>query len=351
VATQLRAAGYATGIFGKWHLGKHPDSNPVHHGFDIFRGLTCGCGDYFSHLDREGHADWWHNTQQVSEQGYTTEVLTEHAVQFIREHKDQPFFLYVPHLAIHFPWQAPEDRMLGVRKPGVDFSSSEPGPQSKLGPHSPEEIPSVVIRMIESLDQSVGRICETLRQQGLAENTLVVFTSDNGGYLGYGDSYRHGVSSNGVLRGQKGDVYEGGHRVPLILEWPGRIEPGTVATQTVLTMDLSPTFLDIAGIRHPDSQSRIPFDGRSMLPLSSVSNSDSERTLFWRHGGIRGKKAVRRGPWKLVIPTPGATPELYQLESDISETRSVADDHPEVAATLLSALSEWERSLLHNPKP
>lgn len=345
MATRLGEAGYAAGVFGKWHLGKHPAANPIRHGFDEFRGLVCGCGDYFTRLDRNGHADWWHNDQPATERGYTTSLITEHAVRFIESHRDRPFFLYVAHLAIHFPWQTPDDADLEVRRPGESFTSNNPGPQSKLGPHPPEKVGAVVARMIEELDGSVGRIVAALRASNLEGRTLVFFTSDNGGYLGYARHYRE-ISCNGPLRGQKGDVYEGGHRVPAIAWWPGRIEPGSVTGATTLTMDLFPTFLELAGLEPPPADSPSPLDGASLAPLLLRGDALPERTLFWR---IRDRKAARRGPWKLVM-SPGRAAELYNLADDIGETRDLAADHPERVVELRSALADWEQCVKDPPR-
>ncbi len=338
VASRLGEAGYATGVFGKWHLGKHPAANPIHHGFDEFRGLSCGCGDYFTRLDRNGHADWWHNEQPATERGYTTSLITGHAVRFIQLHRDEPFFLYVAHLAIHFPWQTPDDGQLEVRRPGESFTSSDPGPRSKLGPHPPEKVGAVVSRMIEELDASVGRIVAALRASNLEGRTLVFFTSDNGGYLRYARHYRE-ISSNGSLRGQKQDVYEGGHRVPAIAWWPGHIEPGAVTDATSLTMDLFPTFLALAGLEPPPADSPNRLDGTSLAPLLLRGDALPARTLFWR---IRDRKAARRGPWKLVMAS-GRAAELYNLEADIGETRNLAADHPERVVELRSAVADWEQ--------
>ena len=148
-------------------------------------------------------ADWWHNAAPTEEDEYTTTLVTQNAVRFIESHRKQPFFLYVAHLAIHFPWMTPEDD--GFRQPGGSYLGVEPGPKSKLGPHTPDEVGDVVGRMIEELDGSVGRIVAALREASLERRTLVVFTSDNGGYLRYPGGWNE-ISSNGALRGQKTDV-------------------------------------------------------------------------------------------------------------------------------------------------
>ena len=341
VAQHLRAADYATAVFGKWHLGKHPASNPIHHGFDEFRGLLCGCGDYFTRIDRDGYKDWWHDDRREREDGYTTTLITDHAVRYMEANRERPFFLYVAHLAIHFPWQTQEDGGLEVRRPGESFTSNDPGPRSKLGPHAPEATGAAVRRMIEELDRSVGRIVAKIRELGLERRTLVFFTSDNGGYLRYATQYTE-LSSNGPLRGQKTEVWEGGHRVPAIAWWPGRIEGGSLTDETALTMDLVPTFLELAGIGQPPADSPNSLDGVGLLRLLVRREALPLRTLFWREsGGARGK-AARSGPWKLVVPRPDGAPELYNLAEDIGETRDRAAEEPGRVEALLAELAAWE---------
>jgi arylsulfatase A len=343
MAKYLKQAGYSTGFFGKWHLGNHHSANPVLHGFDEFCGLMSGCGDYFSKLDRFGYRDWWHNDKLVFQEGYTTNVITDNSVNFIKENKNNPFFLYVAHLAVHFPWQTPEDGNLETRKEGEDFTGNYPGPNSKLGPHQPDDIPEILIRMIQELDSSVGRIISTLRELGLDRNTLIFFTSDNGGYLSYSGNTWPVVGSNGPLRGQKSQLYEGGHRVPAIAWWPGKIPALSVTGQTVMTFDILPTVLDILEIEFPEKGGPNAFDGTSILPLLLRGESLQPRTLFWM---MRNQKAVRNGQWKLIIPGAESKPELYNLYYDIGETNDLADDYPETVSKLISELESWENDVI-----
>ena len=342
IAEYLQKTGYTTGIFGKWHLGKHPSGNPVLHGFDEFRGFTCGCSDYFTKIDRNGYRDWWHNDELEFQEGYVTDVITDNSIDFINTNKDRPFFLYVTHLGIHFPWQGPDDGHLETRREGEDFSGNNPGPQSKLGPHSPEQITSVLIEMIEAVDKSVGRIIESLHKEGLSENTLVFFTSDNGSYLNYDGNLWPYVGSNGPLRGQKTDLYEGGHRVPAIAWWPGQIPALSVSDQTVMTFDLLPTFLDLLNIEYPPEDGQNAIDGISILPLLLNGQPLTQRTLFWR---FREKKAVREGKWKLVIAKKGSSPELYNLHNDIGESVDLSFEYPQVTVQLMEKFVEWEKDV------
>ncbi len=343
MAQYLSEAGYVTGIFGKWHLGKHQSGNPVFHGFDEFRGLTCGCSDYFSKIDRNGYRDWWHNDKPDFQKGYITEIITDNSINFITANKNKPFFLYVAHLAIHFPWQGPEDGNLETRGEGEDFTSNYPGSQSKLSPHPPEKVPSTVIEMIETLDKSVGRIMESLKDQELDRNTLVFFTSDNGGYLNYNGDVWPDVGSNGPLRGQKAQVYEGGHRVPAIAWWPGHIPALSVSGQTVMTFDLLPTFLELLEIKFPSPCGPNAIDGVSILPLLLEGESLAPRTLFWRMWD--SGTAVRRGRWKLVIPGKDRKPELYDLEKDIGESNDLAFQYPKIISELEAELDNWEKDV------
>ena len=210
IAEYLSNYGYATGIMGKWHLGRDSSANPIFHGFDEFKGSMGGSIDYFTKIDRNGYKDWWNNEKLSFQDGYNTKVITENSIDFIESNKHKPFFLYLAYTAIHFPWQTSEDYNLETVQEGEDFSSTYPGPHSKLGPHPPEQIPSVVIKMIEKLDESIGRIIATLQKQGIDKNTLVFFTSDNGGYINYNGNTWPKVGSNGSLKGQKGQLYEGG---------------------------------------------------------------------------------------------------------------------------------------------
>ena len=228
IAELLKKNGYATGCFGKWHLGYQAPLLPTRQGFDVFRGLVSGDGDFHTHVDRSGNKDWWRNEEIVMDKGYTTDLLTKYSVDFIEAHRDAPFFLYLPHLAIHFPWQGPDDPP--HRTPDKTWHKDKWGVIPDRGNVAPH-----VKAMIESLDTSVGAIIAALRKWDLEKDTVVVFTSDNGGYLTYGKDFRN-ISSNGPWRGQKMELYEGGHRVPMIVSWAGRILPGVTTKSDIPTI-------------------------------------------------------------------------------------------------------------------
>jgi len=191
--------------------------------------------------------------------------------------------------------------------------------------------------MIESLDRNVGRLVDTLERLDLTSHTFVFFTSDNGGYLRYGGKYEGQISSNGALRGQKSDIHEGGHRVPTIAWWPGRIQPGGVSHETAMTMDLMPTYLELAKLELPPKESPGALDGVGLSAMLFENRPLSARSLFWRKGNAQ---AARHGRWKLMRTRESAA--LYDLEEDIGEQRDVSADHPEVVTLLEAALASWE---------
>lgn len=322
----LQKAGYATGAYGKWHLGLWPPFTPRSHGFDDFVGLLSGDGDHHSQVDRSGRADWWHNDEPLRETGYTTDLVTRHALAFIDRNRAKPFFLYVAHLAVHFPWQGPHDR--ADRQVGGNYDGD-----AKFG--SREDKRAAFREMVEAFDGSVGRIVGRLRELGLEKDTLVIVASDNGGYTVDRGGYV-GVSSNAPWRGQKAEFYEGGHRVPAIFSWPGRIAPQRLSDATVMTMDLLPTVLELAGV--PQPVGAYASDGVSLVPHLFRETPLPERMLFWRRGDTR---AVRSGDWKLVA-NRSEPKELYNLRTDPSEQNDLSAREPERTAELWRAVSAWE---------
>ncbi len=327
IAELLKDHGYATACFGKWHLGYRPPWLPPNQGFDEFRGLASGDGDFHTHIDRSGNPDWWHQNQIEMEPGYTTDLLTKYSVDFINRHRGRPFFLYVPHLAIHFPWQGPTDPP--HRQSGKSYHDDKWGTIPNPGNVRPH-----VKAMIESLDHSVGEIVAALQNCEVDKNTLVIFTSDNGGYLTYGNQFRN-ISSNGPLRGQKTELYEGGHRVPTMISWPGKIEAAVVDAIGHST-DLLPTLATLAGV----PSAKFSTDGVDLTRLLLGGEPLPSRTLFWRAGS---EHAVREGPWKLHVE--GDRTELYNLDNDLGEQRNLAEANPRVVKQLSEAYTEWENAV------
>lgn len=319
-AETLRHHGYATGMYGKWHLGERTEYSPSQQGFDDFRGIRTGDSDYQSHVDRRGKPDWWHNDSLAPEAGYITDLITRHSIEFIERNRQQPFVLYVAHLAVHFPWQGPRDK--AARVAGVNYWDTD----AKLGTNRTDPR-AAYAEMLRELDNSVGAILGKVKALGLEQNTLVLFLSDNGGH--------EAVAVNAPWRGYKGQVYEGGHRVPAMAWWPGRVPPGLVSDATLLTMDIFPTMLDAAKIPLPDQDEKL--DGVSLLPLLTKGEQPPARTLFWRRGAW---KAVRQDGWKLVVGPPGV--ELYYLPHDPAEQQNLARENSERVVALGASLKLWE---------
>ncbi|MEF8810755.1 MAG: sulfatase-like hydrolase/transferase [Bacteroidales bacterium] len=329
IAELLKEEGYATGKFGKWHLGVEKLYFPINYGFGEFRGLVSGDGDHHTHINRWGRKDWWHNDNINMEKGYSVDLITEHSLNFIEQHKNEPFFMNVSHLAIHFPWQGPEDPP--HRKAGKTYEDDKWGiieNRNNVRPH--------VKSMIKSVDQSVGKIIGKLKELNIEKNTLVIFTSDNGGYIHYDHEFFN-ISSNGPLRGQKTEVYEGGHRVPFIAYWPGKIEAGTKINETVMTMDLFPTFAELAGVKIPQDKK---IDGTNILPVLLEGGTLPERTLYWKIGD---EWAVLKGPWKLV--KDGDKKALFNLEKDIGENEDLSSQYPDRVKDLTHQYQEWKQEV------
>jgi arylsulfatase A len=305
LAELLGRSGYHTGIIGKWHLGYDPGFHPMNDGFDEFRGFVGGNVDYHTHVAGYGlkQVDWWNGRKIENEDGYTTDLLTKHAIEFIERNKARPFFLYLAHAAPHEPLQG---RDLGKKK-------------------SPQE---TYKEMIEVLDESVGTISRTLRKSGLEKNTLLIFCSDNGA------APPPKVPANGLLKGRKGSMNEGGHRVPFIASWPGVIAAGATSGQTVMTMDLFPTFAGLAGgTVSKDHQ----IDGLDLMPLLKGGAITKDRDLHWLFGD---SWAVRKGAWKLM--GRGDRPlSLVNLEKDLEEKNDLIKDQPGLVDELLKKHQEW----------
>lgn len=334
VAQTLKNAGYATGMFGKWHLGNAKEYHPASRGFDE---AIESSGKHFNfNTDPK--------TRYPKEQ-YLADFITEKAVDFIQRHKDKPFFLYVPHFGVHSPHQAKEELIAKFKdKPGVG------------GHNNP-----VYAAMIASVDESVGRIMAELEKQGLAENTVLVFTSDNGGVGGYtreGIKKGGDVTDNSPLRSGKGSLYEGGTRVPFIVRWPGVVKPGTQVDVPSVHVDIYPTLVEIAGAKAPENQ---PLDGESLAPLFRDGTASLKRDAIYQHfpgylGAGEGTwrttpvGLIQQGPWKLMEYFEDGRLELYNLAEDIGETKNLATAQPEKAAELRAKMVAW-REAIHAPMP
>lgn len=315
IADVMRANGYRTGIFGKWHVGYPAKFNPIHNGFDEYIGFVSGNVDYHSHVDQEGYEDWWRQDVLKKESGYSTDIITEHAVNFIKDNSDRDFFLYVPHEAPHYPLQGrntPALRSIGDSKDFIKQNLTK------------EESQAIYKEMIEVMDEGIGQLFSTIKELGIAEKTLIIFCSDNGGAA---------YANNGPLKGTKGTVWEGGHRVPAIAWWPNKIEEGRVSDNVIMTMDLLPTIAKITGTKAPKDIDGIDIS-KHLLNGSKIKRRD----LFWEHGNNR---AVRSGDWKLVLPNGAERPQLYNLKEDIGETKDLSEIYPDITSELLEELNSW----------
>jgi arylsulfatase A-like enzyme len=333
----LKAAGYATGAFGKWHLGNDAQNLPNARGFDEFLGFIGGSHAYW--LGRNSKI--FHNGQPCDVAGkHTTDLFADKAIEFIQANKDRPFFCYVPFNAVHGP----------LRNAERDSDSAKPewlAQYEKLGVAQPRRDYCAVM---SHADHRAGDLLKTLRELGLESNTLVIYLSDNGGIL---HTY---PSNNGPLRGGKGDTYEGGIRVPAVMQWPGVIPPHSVSDQSAVHFDIFTTILAAAGVPGPAKNGAFPVHGVNLLPLlrAPTQVKPPDRYLFW---DLYGDVAALHGPWKMVGQIPnhhgkfanavrdaeGAKFALYNLEQDIGEKTDVSEKFPEIYRDLKTRHLQWLR--------
>ncbi|WP_182866621.1 sulfatase-like hydrolase/transferase [Rhodopirellula sp. JC639] len=333
-AEMLQSAGYTTGIVGKWHQGyphNSDDYHPQNHGFDDFVGYHSGNIDFVSHVGDHNKYDWWHGKTEADEEGYATDLINRYSIDFIKQNRDKPFCLYVSHLAIHNPVQ--------VRGDPVRRTESEGWKRWK--PKDEAERIEKFRGITLPIDEGVGQIRETLVRLGLDRNTLVLFFSDNG-------ASRDFPSGSDGLRGDKGSVYEGGHKVPFIAWWPGQIRPGGQSDAPAITLDVMPTLLSLGGVKAAPPK---PLDGIDLSPLLLDRDALPSRPLFWASLSNRGERseAMREGPWKLVVRHPKAAPgsfdnetvALYRLDHDPAEQTDLSARHAERASAMLKRLKAW----------
>lgn len=317
IAQRLKSAGYATGAFGKWHLGYKDEYNPTKRGFDEYFGELLGHADYYKHTYYDGTYALRDGMESVKREGYLTDLINERAVKFIRDHQSGPFFLYVPHLAVHSPFEAPD----APETPMVTKESMLKGSRA------------IYKAMVERMDKGVGMILAELDTKSLIKNTLVVFSSDNGGER---------FSRNSPLFHHKATVWEGGIRVPCLMRWPGTLPQGKVTSQMAITMDLHATFLAAAGVTTAPPK---PLDGINLLPLLTGDSKPVERTFYWRiDRSNRKQRAIRQGPWK-YINDGNSMDLLFNLDSDISERTDLGYQHPGILMNLKEKLKAWESEI------
>ncbi|MFB3902154.1 MAG: sulfatase-like hydrolase/transferase [Acidobacteriota bacterium] len=320
LARRLKNAGYATAAFGKWHLGYDPASRPKTHGFDEFLGILDWTVDNYSHKTFFGEPGLYESATPVEKQGYLPKMIADRAVQFIDQHKTQPFFIYLSYHTALPPYQRP-----GHPEDVRDQDTWRRGNRQDYA------------AMVECVDQGVVRTLEALDRNRLIDNTLVIYTHDHGGEaLSRGEPFFHGIAT----------LWEGGLRVPCLLRWPGHVPAGAISPQVSVNMDLTATILAAAGQLPPADKS---LDGIDLLPILSGKSPVVDRSLFWRiNFPRRTQKAVRSGKWKYVFDVHAHM--LFDMETDPSERHNVAYQQPEVMARLRAALAQWEAELPAPPK-
>ncbi len=301
IAEVFKANGYATGCFGKWHNGAHYPQHPNGQGFDEFLGFCAGhWNNYFdTKLD--------HNGKMITTEGYITDVLTDAALDFIGQHKNDPFFCYIPYNAPHSPWQVPDKYFDKYKAKGLD------------------DVTACAYGMCENIDDNVGRILSRLDKLGLAEDTIVLFLTDNGPNT---DRY------NGNMRGRKGSADEGGVRVPLFIRWPGKIEAGSTVEKIAAHIDILPTLAALTGVKMPETK---PLDGKSLKPLLQGKDGDWPDRKLYTHWGNRG--AVRTQRWRAV--NQRGNWRLHDMKNDPEQSKDVSDKHPKVLQELKNAYEAW----------
>jgi len=315
----LKNNGYATALVGKWHLGYKTEFSPGAHGFDYFFGFKSGYTDYYQHTSGEGLPDLFENDRPIEVQGYMTDLITDRSIRFIEQNAGRPFFIDVAYNAAHWPYQPP------------DHPSTARDNARHLGPFDDStSTRAEYVAMLERADQGVGRILETLDRRGLRENTIVIFTNDNGGEW---------LSRNTPFFHNKGTVWEGGIRVPAILRWPGHIPAGKVSGQVGITMDLTASILAATGTPVP-AETRL--EGIDLMPVLEGRAPEIERTLFWRVIGARSQRAVRSGDWKLIFD---GRPLLFNVRTDLGEQNNLIGQHADIAKRLQPLLTAWEQSV------
>ena len=316
----LKNHGYATALIGKWHLGYQPPVGPNAHGFDYFFGFLSGAVNYYHHTMRSGAADLYENTTPVAEAGYLTDMLTRRSVDFIDRNAPGPFFLEVAYNAAHWPFQSPHHSPDAFPKDRDLFQ----GPDDVTKPTRKD-----YAEILERADAGVGQILAALDRRGLAGNTLVIFTNDNGGEW---------LSRNAPLFNRKGTLWEGGIRVAAIVRWPGHVPGGKTTSQVGITMDLTATIL---AATHTPVPEEARLDGIDLVPLIQANARPQERTLFWRFlVPARQHRAVRYRNWKLM--RDGEHLLLFDLAKDPGERNDLSQQHPDLVASLRAQLADWE---------
>ena len=317
----LKKAGYATLLLGKWHLGYLPDYGPLKSGYDHFWGFRSGALDYYTHTDTAHKDDLWDGDVPVHETGYMTDLIGDRAVDAVNTYAKtkQPFFLDVHFNAPHWPWEAVGDQEEAERLRKASLFHYDGGTQRTYQ------------QMIERMDFQIGRVLKALDAQGLSDNTIVIFTSDNGGER-FADTW--------PFTCRKTELLEGGVRIPLVMRWPGRIKKGATTEQVAIHMDWLPTLLAAAGgAPAPD----YPSDGTDLLPVMTAKAAPIPRKLFWRYKANH-QRAARDGDWKILKINDNSF--LFDVVSDPMERANLKDRHPDVFDRLAAEWNAWNALML-----
>jgi len=338
IGENMQKAGYATGYFGKWHLGQEERHQPWNQGFEtanVYKG-----GGFFDYASKMS------TPVEIEPGTVLSETLTDLSLDFIEANKEQPFFLFLAHYDVHVQLDADSSLI-----------------QKYLEKEKVEGYPcnAVYAAMVEHVDNSVGRILQKLETLKLSGNTLVVYFSDNGGlvsrfdkipllakskqHLYQGDTLLYVASSNSPLKAEKGTVYEGGIREPFIAWWPGKIEPGQLSDAIVSSVDFYPTFAELAGIDLPETQE---FDGISLVPVMEGKVPNPERAIYWHYPVYHHDhpaSVIRKGKWKLIHYLHDSRRLLYNLEEDLGETTDLSKQYPDKADELYVLLDQWRKKV------
>jgi arylsulfatase A-like enzyme len=321
--TLLKKAGYETFLIGKWHLGGLAAFSPLQNGFDYFFGFTGGAIDYTSHTNPRGENDLWENDKLVSKDGYMTDLLMNKAIDVLKKNHDKPFFISLQFSAPHWPWQAPGDKAYPASDTAKDAREWGKGGS-----------PQTYAAMVKSMDDAIGKILEALDEAKLTSNTVIIFTSDNGGER---------FSDMGGFARKKMTLWEGGIREPAFVKWTGVIPANTVTDQPVITMDWTATILALANAK-PDAA--FPLDGINLMPLMTGRAKPAIRTFYWRTIRVP-QKAMREGNWKYL--KEGDKEYLFDLSKDAGEKNDLKESQKEIFEKLKHKYGEWEKTVLTPP--
>ncbi len=343
--------GYGTFFAGKWHLGHTEEFWPQNQGFDVNKG-GCDAGSPGSYFFPYGSDKFKNHDLYGLEEGkkgeYITDRLTDETIKYIREHRDGPFFVYLAHYAVHTPFQAKPDRVEYYREKIKKMSFK--GKPYTFGPDGRAKMwqdNAVYAAMVESMDESFGKIVATLKELGIYDNTIIIFTSDHGGLSNSGiNNKRELATSNLPLRAGKGHLYEGGIKVPVFVRWPGVTKPGSTSDVIIDGMDYYPTILEMCGLPLlPDQH----IDGVSFAPALRGEPMNKDRIFYWHQDNSRpestgdhNSSVIRKGPWKLQYFLDNGVIELYNLDKDPYESNNLADKKPELVKELMKMLEEWK---------